>query len=263
MPVPPKSGTVLKFSFSAALESLNSGRGSVHWPADNMKGKNHLDTRELRKDNFCMCARPPMSEPPGLSGERRGTLSSRSFLLVLFWTAGMLVLPESVSAAEEGNKWGIWLDIGRFFNLALVVVVLIWVTRKPLAGFFSGRTQAIREQLAEAQKARQEAETRLAEMESRMSRLDDELREIRNSAEAEAREEYRRLVAAAERDAEKTMERSRQEIEGMTKAAHQELKLRAAELSIELAEEKIRREITGADRERLLSGFVAKLGEKE
>jgi F-type H+-transporting ATPase subunit b len=183
-----------------------------------------------------------------------------SFLL---WIAGVIFLPGSVFAAEESSKWGIWLDIGRFFNVALVIGVLIWVTRKPLANFFSGRSQTIREQLAEAQKARQDAEAKLAEIESRMSRLDDELRGIGNSAEKEAQEEYQRLVAAAEQDAEKTIERARQEIEGITRAAQQELKLHVAELSVKLAEENIRSGITDADHERLLARFVTKLGEKQ
>lgn len=190
-------------------------------------------------------------------------MNDRFLGAMLLWIAMQMALPESLFAAEESNKWGAWFDIGRFFNLALVVAVLIWVTRKPLASFFSGRSQAIREQLAEAQRARRDAEARLAEMESRMSRLDDELKEIKDSAEKEAKEEYQRLVAAAEQEVQKILERSRQDIDGVARAAKQALKLHAAELSVRLAEENIRGEITRADHERLLAVFVAKLGEEQ
>jgi len=190
-------------------------------------------------------------------------MNARFLSILLLWIAGEMISPESVSAAGDSGKWGIWLDIGRFFNLALVIAVLIWVTRKPLASFFSGRTQAIREQLAEAQKAKRDAEARMAEMESRMSRLDDELREIKDSADREAQEEYQRLVAAAEQEAEKIMERSRQEIEGITRAAKQALKLHAAELSVKMAEEHVRAEITKADQEKLLAALVAKIGDRQ
>lgn len=191
------------------------------------------------------------------------TPSARVLVSMMLLTAGKAVLPEIAFAAEEGNKWGIWLGIGKFANLILVVAVLVWVARKPLANFFSSRTQGIHEQLAEAQRARKEAETKLAEMESRMSRLDDEIREIRIAAEKEAQEEYRRLLTAAEQDAEKIIERSKQEIEGITRAAQQELKLHVAELSVKLAEEKIRGEITEVDRQRIFSRFVIKLEGKE
>jgi F-type H+-transporting ATPase subunit b len=191
------------------------------------------------------------------------TPSARILVSMMLLTAGKAVLPEIAFAAEEGNKWGIWLDIGKFTNLILVVAVLVWVARKPLANFFSSRTQGIHEQLAEAQRARKEAETKLAEMESRMSRLDDGIREIKIAAEKEAQEEYRRLLTAAEQDAEKIIERSKQEIEGITRAAQQELKLHVAELSVKLAEEKIRGEITEVDRQRIFSRFVIKLEGKE
>ncbi len=187
---------------------------------------------------------------------------ARFFFIVVLLSAGLIAFPASALAAEEGNKWGIWLDIGRIFNLLLVMGVLILVARKPLANFFSGRSQAIRDQLAEAQKAREEAEARLAEIGSRMSRLDDELKEIAAASEKEAQEEYKRLLAAAEMDANKIVERSKLEIEGLTHAARQELKLHAAQLSLQLAEERIQSEITDADHERLFNRFIAKLGGK-
>jgi F-type H+-transporting ATPase subunit b len=187
---------------------------------------------------------------------------TRFFILAALLFAGMIALPASALAAEESSRWGIWLDIGRIFNLLLVVGVLLLIARKPLSNFFAGRSQAIRDQLAEAQKARAEAEARLAEIESRMSRLDDELKQIANLAEKEAQDEYQRLLAAAEQDAGKIVERSKQEIEGMTRTAQQELKLHTAKLSVQLAEERIQGEITDADHERLFNRFIEKLGDK-
>jgi F-type H+-transporting ATPase subunit b len=184
----------------------------------------------------------------------------RCSILALLLLAGSLLAPGAVFAAEGEGGWGIVLTLGRIFNLAIVIGSLVWVARKPLANFVSNRTQMIREQLAEAQAARKEAEAKLAEIESRMSGLDVELREIKEQAEKEAREEYERLVATAERDAERLIARARDEIEGMTRAAQLELKGHVAELSVRLAEEKIQREITDQDHARLFSGFVAKVG---
>jgi F-type H+-transporting ATPase subunit b len=175
-----------------------------------------------------------------------------------------LALPLGAWAAENaGDRWGAWLEIGKFANLVLVVAVLVGVARKPIAIFFAGRSKAIRDQLEEAQRARQEAETKLGEIDLRMSRLDDELREIRAAAEREAQEEQRRLIAAAERDAERIVEGARREVDAMTRAARLELKAHVAELSVQLAKAKIRDEITDDDRNRLFARFVAKVGGRE
>jgi F-type H+-transporting ATPase subunit b len=170
-------------------------------------------------------------------------------------------LPAGLQAAEgaEGHS-ELVLNLGKLVNLLLVLAVLVWVVRKPLANFFASRTHAIREQLAEAQKARQEAEAKLAQIEASMSSLDDELRRIREDAEREAQEEYERQVAAAEKDAEKLIARARQEIDGMTRAAQAGLKEHAAGLSVELAQARIRSEMTAEDHERLFARFVSKVG---
>ncbi len=172
-----------------------------------------------------------------------------------------LSLPAVAFAAEEGGgKWGALLLVGRLFNVGLVVLVLVWLGRKPLKEFFVSRTQRIKEQLEEAQLAQQQADRRLAEIRARMSNLDEELKQIRENADREARAEYDRLVAEAGHEAERILARARQEIEAMTRTAQIELKAHAAELSIRLAEEKIRQEITDEDRGRLFGRFVRSLG---
>ena len=191
---------------------------------------------------------------------RKGGLLAASIL----GTVVSLGLPGAAWAAQEaGGRSELYMEIGKLTNLLLVVAVLVWVSRKPLAHFFAGRSKAIRDQLDEAQKARQNAEARLAEIEMRMSSLDEELREIKAVSEREAQEEYQRLTAAAEKDADKVVERARREIEGMTRAAQLDLKAQVAELSVQLAKDRIRDEITDEDRKRLFARFVARVGGRE
>ncbi len=189
--------------------------------------------------------------------------ASRHLVYALLILAATILLPGVALAAEGESRWGILLPLGRFFNLVIVIGVLVWVARKPLANFYATRTQTIREQLVEAQAARKEAEAKLTEMNFRISRLDEELREIKEQAEKEAQEECQRLISAAERDAEKIVERAREEIEGMTRAAQLELRAHVADLSVQIAEEKIREGITSEDHNRLFAGFVSKLRGKQ
>jgi F-type H+-transporting ATPase subunit b len=187
---------------------------------------------------------------------RSESIRSAVLMAVAVWFA----CPLGAWAAEEKGSSETILNIGKTINLLIVVGVLVWIGRKPLANFFASRSKAIQEQLAEAQHARREAEARLAEIEKSMSSLDDELKQIREAAESEARDEYARLVAAAEKDAARIVEQARQEIDGMTRAAQLELKRHVADLSVELAKNRIQAEMTDEDRERLFSRFVGKVG---
>jgi F-type H+-transporting ATPase subunit b len=188
----------------------------------------------------------------------------RVMLPVLLVLAGCLLGARPLLAAEgsEGG-WGIWLFVGRLFNLAVVVALLVWVARKPLANFYASRSESIREQLAEAQRARAEAEAKLAEIETRMGRLDQELGEMKAAAEKDAELEYKRLVAAADEESRKLIGKAKEEIDGITREAYLDLKAHAAELAVSLAGQKIKSQITDEDRRRLHENFLAGLEDKK
>ena len=188
----------------------------------------------------------------------------RGMLPVFFVLAGCLLGAEPLLAADgsEGG-WGIWLFIGRLFNLAVVVGLLVWVARKPLANFYASRSESIREQLAEAQRARAEAEAKLAEIESKMNRLDQELGEMKAAAEKDAELEYKRLIEAADEESRKIVGKAKEEIDGITREAYLDLKAHAAELAVTLAGQKIKGQITEEDRRRLFENFLAGLEDKK
>ncbi len=189
----------------------------------------------------------------------------RGAIPALLLLAGWLLAARPLHAAEgaESGWGGALLFIGRVFNLAIVIGLLVWVARKPLANFYASRSESIREQLAEARRARLEAESKLAEMETRMSRLDQELGEMRAAAEKDAEQEYRRLVDTAEEEANKIVFKAKEEIDGITREAYLDLKSHAADLAVNLAGQKVRGQITDEDRRRLFENFLAGLEEKK
>ncbi len=193
-----------------------------------------------------------------------GIKALKTILPVLIVLAGCLFASRPLLAAEgsEGG-WGIWLFVGRLFNLAVVVGLLVWVARKPLANFYASRAESIREQLAEAQRARAEAEAKLAEIEARMSRLDQELAEMKAAAEKDAELEYKRLVEAADEEARKILGKAKEEIDGITREAYLGLKAQAAELAVSLAGQKIKGQITDEDRRHLFEKFLAGLEDRK
>ena len=184
----------------------------------------------------------------------------RRFLCLLLLIAGFCALPSAVGAAAgEGGGWGWYETIGRWLNLALLFGLIFYFVRRPLSDFFRSRRVEIQQQLRAAEKAKAEAESRLAEMQARMESLDAELAKIRAEAEATASQERTRIVEEAERDAEKLIASARREIEGLTRGAHKSLKDYAAQLSLELAAQQIKEELDLKADERLIDRFIVKL----
>lgn len=142
--------------------------------------------------------------------------------------------------------------ISKLFNLTIFLAFLIWVLRKPAKEFFSTRLAEVRATLQQAAKEKEAAAAKMAELDSRMNRLDAEIAEIKSQAQREAVAERERLETEAKRDIEKIRQNSQREIESAKQVAMSELRDFAATKSVDLAEQLIRKELKPEDDAKLL-----------
>jgi len=168
---------------------------------------------------------------------------------------GVLTLAGDISWYNYPG-WEAW----KFFNLILFVGVIGYFLRRPLSESLVARREAIRRELMRAQEERNAALAKLEEVESRLGSLNTEVASVRAQAQAEAERERERIARATEEEMKKLREQARREIEGAGKVARQELRRYAAEQSVRLAEEMIRRDIRPEDDARLMGEYVEGLG---
>ncbi len=131
-----------------------------------------------------------------------------------------------------------WLAV--ILNFVIIAGLIVWASKKNLPAMFRNRTASIQHAIAEARKASEDANRRLGEIESRLSRLNDEINQMRETSEKEAVMEEERTRAAAAEDAKRIVESAEQEIAAATKAARRELTAHAADLAVTLATKQIR-----------------------
>lgn len=149
-----------------------------------------------------------------------------------------------------------WLTV--ILNFVVIAAIIVWAGRKYLPGMLRDRTAAIQKAMQEAQKASEEARRRLADIESRLMRLDGEIGMMRNAAEKEAAAEEARIQAAAEEEARKIVASAEQEITAAAKAARRQLTAHAADLAVALAQKQIR--VDAATDQALVRNFSGQLG---
>jgi F-type H+-transporting ATPase subunit b len=149
-----------------------------------------------------------------------------------------------------------WLSV--VLNFVVIAAVIVWAGRKYLPGMFRERSAAIQKAMQEAQIASEEARRRLAEIESRLMRLDGEIGMMRDAAEKEGVAEEARIQAAAEEDARKIVASAEQEIAAAAKAARRQLTAYAADLAVGLARKQIH--VDAATDQALVRDFAGQLG---
>ncbi len=131
-----------------------------------------------------------------------------------------------------------WLCV--LFNFAVVAGMVVYFSKKNLPSVFRNRTASIQKAMQEARQASEDANRRLAEIESRLSCLGEEIAGMTAAAEKEAAAEGARIKAAAEEDARKIVESAEQEIAAAAKLARRELTAYAANLAVSLAARQIK-----------------------
>lgn len=176
-----------------------------------------------------------------------------------------LILPLLLLAGQTAEAGGFFKNasLWRVINLLVFLVILVYVLRNKIriGQVFENRGASIVRELDEARREKQEAQQKLAEVEARLGRLDQEAAEIRAQAERESEAEAERISQAAQLDADKIRQTAQREIEGAMRAARSELRNFVAEHSVKLAEEIIRREIRPEDNSRMFTKFVDDLRE--
>ena len=184
-------------------------------------------------------------------------------------TAGRLpaALPISLLArqAEEhaANFLGLPLWIWQLANLVLFLGVLLYFVARPMAAMFRQRQLDVEKRLAEAKKLREEAVQLGQQVKERMSRLDQEIAEIRARGRADGETERAALAERADREVERVRKEAEQEIGRRLAAAKQELRQTAAELTAGVARDMLSAQITEDDRRRLLDESVERLAKEE
>ena len=152
--------------------------------------------------------------------------------------------------------WEVW----KFFNLLLFIGALIFLLRRPIGASLVARRDTIRQELMRAQEERRAALLKLEEVEARLARLDAEVETVRAQAKREAAAERENIARSTAEETRRLREQAQREIESAGKVARQDLRRYAAEQSVSLAEDLIRRDIRSDDDARLMNDYIGDLG---
>jgi F-type H+-transporting ATPase subunit b len=159
------------------------------------------------------------------------------------------------------NQWANYpgLEAWKFLNLAIFTVAGIYVLRKPINQALLARREAIQQELVTAQQQREQALARVAEADSLLSRLDEDVRTVQEQAREEVTSEKQRIAASTEREIEKLKQQAQREMETAGKLARKELRQFLAEKSIQLARESIRTQMRPEDDTALIRESIGEL----
>ncbi|HEX4913642.1 MAG TPA: hypothetical protein VFV51_06785 [Vicinamibacterales bacterium] len=160
--------------------------------------------------------------------------------------------PQSLGEMILGMGWPV-------ANFIIFVGVLYYFLNQPLKDYLATRSAAIRKDLVEAAELRATATSQLATIEQKLQALPGELSALRTRGAEEIAAEEQRIAAQAAADRERLLEQTRREIDLQVRLAKKEILEHAADLSVSLATDRIRKEVTPDDQDRLVDRYLSQV----
>ena len=222
------------------------------------------------------------------------TSSRRSLFLILFclgctWTGQVASAapanpsqttqaPNNGKEAETGDNVyrhspsvqmiGRWLHLDRetaarvfeYFNFAVLAGAVLFFLLKNLPKTFKANRENIQHQLVDARTATEQSRERLAAIEQRLGRLDQEIAAIKIQAEKDSVDDEARMKAAIEAERLRITEAVTRDIAAAGSTAQRELKRFAAGLAVDRAAQRIA--VTDEEDRALMQEFAQGLGHR-
>jgi F-type H+-transporting ATPase subunit b len=126
-----------------------------------------------------------------------------------------------------------------YLNFAVLAGAVFFALSKFLPKTFRANREEIQHKLTEARTATEEARERLAAIEQRLSRLDDEIAGIASQAEKDSVEDEKRIKASIEVERQRITEAVSRDIAAASSAAQRDLKRFAAGLAVDRAAQRM------------------------
>jgi len=144
-------------------------------------------------------------------------------------------------------------------NLLLFILVLFFAARRPIMDALGNRANAVRRDLDESARLKDEADKRYHEIEARLAGLDRRIDEMKAEAAHEAEAESERIRERAEADSVRIRETAQRTIREEALRARNEIRREVVEQATGLAREIVKQNVTPEDQARLQGEFLGAL----
>ena len=153
----------------------------------------------------------------------------------------------------------IWHIVASLANLLILTWILKKFLFKPVQKMLAERQGQVDELYREAETSRAKAEEDRTLYAKKLDGAVEEAESIVRSAAQRADRQSEEILAEANRRAAETVKQAEAEIEQAKKKAMDELKSEVAEISVQIAENVVRRELNEDDHKELIDSFIDNL----
>ncbi|PKN81497.1 MAG: hypothetical protein CVU51_14095 [Deltaproteobacteria bacterium HGW-Deltaproteobacteria-1] len=186
-----------------------------------------------------------------------------SLLLSLLIVLVLVCVSFASGGGEGGHEASQWKGFAfKTLNAVLIIGFLVWMLAPKIKEFFSGRRQEIKESLETTAVQKAEAEKQYREYAEKIDKASLEIDGIFDMIKAQGVVEKQKIIEDANKVAKKMKEDAQARLDQELKKASTQLRSEAVALSVQMAEEILKKHITTQDHETMVKEYMDKVVNK-
>ena len=188
----------------------------------------------------------------------------KSAKLASFVSVFLLMVVSVALASEEGGHDGkkMFEFMWKTIDFAALVILIWWLAGAKIKAFFAGRRQDIKDSLENSAQQKKEAEEKYKEYSDKIDKASAEIDGIFEMIKAQGITEKQKIIEEAEKVAKKIKEDSQMRTAQELKKASDQLRSEAVILSVQMAEDIIKKNIAVQDHEAIVKEYMEKVVNK-
>ena len=144
-------------------------------------------------------------------------------------------------------------------NAAILLVALYFLLYRPVRRYMNNRSSTVAKELQDVLDAQEKLRVEQDEAQQEVQAAQKQAADVVAKSVAQAQEQAQHILEDAHSDAELTLRQARTETEFMRRNARNEMRDEVANLSVELAEKILQREVKQDDHAKLVEDFLKKV----
>ncbi len=152
-------------------------------------------------------------------------------MLLSFTTA--LFAGGNGEGGEQDHHFNWWGFLGKLFNATVLFGGLIFLLRKPLIKLLAQKSLDVKNDIIRREELLKTTTGRLENIKKRLEKIEEEVEDMKNSAEKSGEEEKKRIEELGEKEAQRIKALTGEEIDNKVDSAIRALKEKIADLTID------------------------------
>jgi len=188
---------------------------------------------------------------------KRGTVYPYIFLVL-----SILIFPLAATGASgEGVSWT-RVDTYRVLNFIVLLSLLAYFLKKPISVFLNGRIRSVKEELAELEGKKKEAEIALIQTTKKLMHLQEEIESVIDQYVVRGNAEKEKILQEMKETLSRMKEQMNRKMDQRVMMAKKEIRTEVVGKALVEAEKIIRAQITPEDQSQLMQNYIKEIADK-